>query len=411
MFTTTLQTVLADLAIDDLISDDELVCPSEATLVRLQQIADAARAQRLALLQERRTLGHQPTVPSGQLLLDLDGNARVQERAPLLDQRSHEALFLAKRAQTLRALLAARLVIAQLPIDIASIAGLRTLISSERGRQATQTLVRENKKRKVGINIMDIIVCGAIPPYNIILGGKLISMLIVGPKVIYDYHQKYREYTSHIASQMKQDRVFRNPDLVFLGTTSLYHVGSSQYNRISIPVDGNGTKISYTKYGKTIGFGSVHFSSETIQTLNSLQANVKEAILINNRFGEGVNPKLRRVSAGLSDIGLENSDRFTNHRSKRILYGIPLGRSAYAYLRRETEDPGHFFNVTEPSIINSSMKYIAEHWSERWLLMRIKNASILQQLILHDIGYILLSSVLDCNHVGVEISQSCETLP
>ena len=38
-----------------------------------------------------------------------------------------------------------------------------------------------NKKTKIGSSMMDIIVCGAIPPYSEMLGGKLVSMLMASP--------------------------------------------------------------------------------------------------------------------------------------------------------------------------------------------------------------------------------------
>jgi hypothetical protein len=84
--------------------------------------------------------------------------------------------------------------------DLITVEGLREFILTPEGRQTIQVLIRENKKRKIGINMMDLIVCGAIPPYNLLLGGKLVAMLMVSPQVVHDYRQKYQYAISNIAS-------------------------------------------------------------------------------------------------------------------------------------------------------------------------------------------------------------------
>ena len=84
--------------------------------------------------------------------------------------------------------------------------------------------------------MMDIIVCGAIPPYNELLGGKLVSILACSPQVISDYTNRYKKQVSEIASRMKGKKVIRDSRLAYMGTTSLYAIGSSQYNRIKVPI-------------------------------------------------------------------------------------------------------------------------------------------------------------------------------
>ena len=83
----------------------------------------------------------------------------------------------------------------------------------------------------------NISICGAIPPYNEILGGKLVSMLLASPEVSAAYKRKYQKSPSIIASSLAGRTVIKPAELVFLGTTSLYGIGSSQYNRIKIPCE------------------------------------------------------------------------------------------------------------------------------------------------------------------------------
>jgi hypothetical protein len=125
--------------------------------------------------------------------------------------------------------------------------------------------------------------------------------------------------------------------------------------------------------GFTKGYGSVHFSADTRAHFAALLAHTDAAQLINNRFGEGVNPKLRRVSAGLAAIGITAVDRFTRHRSKRIVYGLPLCTNSYAFLRGEVDTPNYYFPIESDEEIQDATEFIINFWRKRWLLSRITN--------------------------------------
>jgi hypothetical protein len=229
--------------------------------------------------------------------------------------------------------------------------------------------------------MMDIIVCGSVPPYNMLLGGKLVAMLLTSPQIVHDYQEKYAGYASTIASKMKGQEVKRDSHLVFLGTTSLYSSNSSQYNRIAIPVKGqSGESVRFIRYGLTEGYGSVHFSGETVDALSKLQEYIQGARLINNRFGEGVNPKLRRVRAGLASIGLSSADNFLRHRSQRIVYGIPLGRKSCMYLCGEADDPEYYFDARSDIERQQATTYICNYWAVRWLQNRIQSKKHLEEV-------------------------------
>jgi len=81
---------------------------------------------------------------------------------------------------------------------------------------------------------------------------------MASPQVVAEYKARYTDSSSVIASRMRGEIVNRDANLVLLGTSSLYHVGSSQYNRIKFPTAKG--EIEYKLIGKTEGFGSVHLS-------------------------------------------------------------------------------------------------------------------------------------------------------
>jgi hypothetical protein len=303
------------------------------------------------------------------------------------------AMYRAKRAHALWQLLTARYVLLSTEESLHGAASLREFWQLTEGNRAIRTLIRANKKRKVGINLMDIIVCGAVAPYNILLGGKLATMLLAGPQVVSEYAEKYRNYASNIASQLKGEAVVRNPQLVFLGTTSLYASSSSQYNRIRIPTQ-SGDELRLVNMGFTKGYGSIHFSADTRTHLNLLLAHANAAQLINNRFGEGVNPKLRRVSAGLAAIGITAVDRFIKHRSKRIVYGMPLCSNSYAFLCGEVNTPHYYFPMESEDETQNGSEFIVDHWRKCWLLSRITNPSPKQPSVSNNV--IKATSLLYC---------------
>ncbi len=72
-------------------------------------------------------------------------------------------MYQAKRAHSLWQLLTARYVLLSTDKPLHRAERLREFWQSTEGNQAIRTLLRANKKRKVGINLMDIIVCGAVP--------------------------------------------------------------------------------------------------------------------------------------------------------------------------------------------------------------------------------------------------------
>ena len=73
--------------------------------------------------------------------------------------------------------------------------------------------------------MMDIIICGAVAPYSVLLGGKLVCLLLTSSELVGFYRERYGEQASIIASSMKGEAVVRPPNLVLLATTSLYGVG------------------------------------------------------------------------------------------------------------------------------------------------------------------------------------------
>jgi len=309
---------------------------------------------------------------------------------------SVEALYVQKRATDLADLLRAKMAFVAAKVADDPVAGLQALVSTENGCRALTAVIRATKRQHIGSSMMDVIICGAVPPYTHLLGGKLVCMLLASPQVRLEYRDRYSDAPSAIASKMKGSPVAKAADLVLLGTTSLYHVGSSQYNRVKIPADiagGEGT-IRYEELGATRGYGSVHLSEETRRLLEAVVRQDNGALLITRTFGEGVSPKLRLMREGLQSIGL-NQDTFLQHQCRRIIYGVALAKNAQAYLRGEEATPDWYIPAATLDDARTATAAIAQFWSRRWLRVRATNHDVLQRVSLSRPADLLMSIAAD----------------
>lgn len=291
-----------------------------------------------------------------------------------LESETLSPLFRRKRATELAALLQAKRTfqdgIRRIPNPRER---LKWLLSNEEGVSALKIALRSVKKRHVGSSIMDITTCGAIFPYSEILAGKLVSLLMASPIVVSQYRDTYSNAVSEIASKMKGESIVRPADLVLLATTSLYHVGSSQYNRLRCPVSQG--ELKFINVGKTDGFGSVHISNRTYRTLQELLRIHPKLKPESSVFAAGVNYKLRSISVGLRHLGLH---RLARHRTPRLVYIVPLAKNYREYLGGVDENPDYIYDTLHDPYRETQQ--IIDYWKQRWLMPRLKRSQTLSRL-------------------------------
>jgi hypothetical protein len=221
---------------------------------------------------------------------------------------------------------------------------------------------------------MDVAVCGAVPPYNELLVGKLVALLMASEDIRETYRVRYKESISQIASQMAGRPVVKSAELLLLTTTSLYGVGSSQYSRLRATTADNRDvpkDVRWVELGATEGFGTIHLSRETVAALRQLTLRRHGARRINNLFGEGTSPRLRQVREGLEALGL-SSTVFLQHATPRLVYGCELVPGARDRLMGLT--------VENDSGQVPSAKAITDAWRHRWLVNRIQRPETIQAL-------------------------------
>jgi hypothetical protein len=371
----TVETALGEVYIDDFI-EEQLLAPADIrtpTSEVLKRLVEHGEKQREL---HHRLANKQDLTQAAKRDEDGSTEAHWQTRA-----RTH--LYRSKRALSLAELLRSRMVLLKYLSPRPTCGEVGDLIVSTEGRQTVKKVLRKAKGDRVGIAMADITVCGAIAPYTPILGGKLVSMLMASPEVVRAYRDKYLKQESEIASAMAGCPIVRPSKLVFLGTTSLYGVGSSQYNRIRMPaerVGGNpGEHLAYLEIGKSDAYGTSHFSSDTVEALVALVQQSSNGQRVNSIFGEGVSPKLRKIRDGLDALNFP-TDTLLQHGRQRIIYGIPLARNLREFLLGMDDEPDYICDMHEPE---ESTAEITRWWLERWLSKRIESDDVLAKVAQH----------------------------
>lgn len=272
-------------------------------------------------------------------------------------------------------------------------AAVDAALDTESGRRALEIALRRIKQNVIATSVMEIITCGAVPPYRDVLGGKLVSLLMLSRRVVDDYTDKYAEQVSLIASALAARPIKRSTRLAMLTTSSLYAVGSSQYNRLKVRVDDR--SVSYRRIGRTDSFGTVHFAPDTVAGLSQVARLVDlNRRRINNLFGEGTSPKLRLIRSGLEGLGLK-PEVFLKHHSPRLLYAAPLCSNLDAVLLGLSDEPEYVLPEGR-----ASHDLIVSHWRERWLTGRLERPEILDRIGEERRDRFLLSTELAPDLVG-----------
>lgn len=281
------------------------------------------------------------------------------------------ALYRRKRAGTLADLVWAHGVFAERGLSEGG-GDLGEVLRDAEGTRAVEIVLRRIKQGAIASNVMELITCGAVPPYREVLGGKIVAMLMLGREVAGDFERRYSGRISLIASALAGRPITRPAKLAAISTSSLYALGSSQYNRISVKTERGALR--YERIGKTESFGTVHFSSGTVETLGELaRAGNSNRRTVNNLFGEGASPKLRLIRSGLEVLGLD-PDAFLRHHSPRLLYAACTCANPREVMLG-LEDPRYLLPAGE-----RSAQVLVEHWRERWLAKRIARPEILARV-------------------------------
>src|SRR5262249_52890435 len=143
----------------------------------------------------------------------------------------------------------------------------------------------------------------------------------------------------------------------------------------------SGEAVRYVELGKTMGKGSHHISDDTVDEAEALLTQQADGHRVNSIFGEGVNPRLRKIRSGLDICGFD-SDYVLEHGNPRVLYGVALASNFRDLLVGRTGKPDYILPLNSPT---EATKLVAGYWQRRWLLGRIQKEHVLSQVEAHSL--------------------------
>ncbi|MGQ9627649.1 MAG: Druantia anti-phage system protein DruA [Anaerolineae bacterium] len=202
----------------------------------------------------------------------------------------------------------------------------------------------EGRKTELVNQTMDIQTLGAVPPYNRLLGGKLVALAAASNEVRSAYRRKYTGRVTEIEKRVLPAH------LVALTTTSAFG-RSSIYNRLRYKGQLIAEPIGYTQ-----GYGSFHLAE-----LYPLFRQFLEAQNISTRGGFGTGPRIKWQTMVRALERLDFSADLLRHGVQREAFLFPLVNNLKAYMEGQTD---------EPDYLDLPFADLFEHWRERWLLGR-----------------------------------------
>jgi hypothetical protein len=217
------------------------------------------------------------------------------------------------------------------------------------------------------VNIMDAYVLGAVPPYNMLLGGKLIAALIRSRDVYDDFTNAYGNTTGIISGKEKRARL--------LAVTTSSSLGrSSVYNRLKL--DGK----EYLKpIGYTGGWGHFHIPDDLFADLRAYLRQIGHSYADLHRFGQGPNWRLRTTRAALAALGFKAD--MLKHGIQREVFICELATNALSVLRKGKGRPNLKTLLSASEVAALAVK--------RWMVPRSETRPEYQHWQANDIKLLL----------------------
>lgn len=204
------------------------------------------------------------------------------------------------------------------------------------------------QRRSRLVHVMDAYVLGAIPPYNMLLGGKLVACLLKTKDVRDVFARRYRDHSGRISKRKK------HPRLVMITTSSALG-RSSVYNRLKL----HGVPF-FLPVGYTLGWGHFHVPDTIFDMMRTYLRRRRHKYAENHQYGDGPNWRMRVIRQALVKLGLSPS--LLRHGIQREVFVCELATNAKAVLRGTARVPRYAGLPTVSDVTEMAL--------ERWVVPR-----------------------------------------
>jgi hypothetical protein len=195
---------------------------------------------------------------------------------------------------------------------------------------------------------MDAYVLGAVAPYNLLLGGKMVASLLRTSEMYDEFNSTYGTLQGVISKRSKSARL--------LAVTTSSSMGrSSVYNRLKL--DG----VDYLKgVGFSGGWGHFHVPDDLFALMRNYLRDLGHECADFHGYGQGPNWRIRVIRAAMSQLGFKGD--LLKHGIRREVFISLLAKNSIDLLRTGNGSPDL-----------SSLQSVAEVGGlakDRWLVPR-----------------------------------------
>ena len=184
---------------------------------------------------------------------------------------------------------------------------------------------------------------GALPPYNDLLGGKMVALTLASNELRKLYEVKYRGVVTQLNKRVLDSK------LLFITTTSAYGK-SSIYNRLKFNEDLVAKSIGYTK-----GSGTFHISQEIYKDIQKFLQ--RRNVDTSTTFGYGPSRKMKLIDQALTIMDL---NEYHYHNIQREYFIFPLVKNLENVISK-AKRPIHY---------NRPLQELEKSWKSRWCVPR-----------------------------------------
>ncbi len=190
---------------------------------------------------------------------------------------------------------------------------------------------------------VEMTICGALPPFGGILGGKVIASMAGHPLIRRFTDRPFGQITSSIFDVDKLAPLLPRHGVLIVTTKGLYPGHSAQYNRVRIP-NGTANPVFLRKLGDTNGQTSSHISLETSRLATQFN-DLNGQHVVSNLYGSGGAKRQRIISGAVLQLGLPSE-------------------IAHAYISRPVYGVNFVSNLSRVVLYNESPEWTVEPFSD-----------------------------------------------
>ena len=198
-FKNILEDMLKEIRFDDLIdSKKEITNPDQKTIDKFKKLA-------LHFSEKEKT--------DKKRQLDLKNKNKqkqIKSKETSYLEKSETNKYRKKRSTHLSKILFAKKIFKEYGLYKNSKKGLSALFQMPDGQRAINIALFYLRIKIYSTQAVDLNVCGSIAPYNELLGGKLVTLLMGSKEVMENYDNYYKKYESIISSDRQQVKKLSN---------------------------------------------------------------------------------------------------------------------------------------------------------------------------------------------------------